>query len=254
MDYGLTGKVALITGAGSQMGFGKATALTLAKEGCDIIVNDINLEDAELTAAEIRSLGRKAIAIKADVANKDEVQDMVKTALKEFGKIDILVNNAGMTTGGGPLEQTNEEAWDVVININVKGAMNCSKAVLPQMLERKYGKIVNFSSLAARMGLPRSSVYTSAKAAIIGFTKALGAEVAPSGINVNALAPGMALTNFMPGSKITDEGVQAFISQVPIRRVGTTQDIANTVAFLVSDVSSNIVGQTISVDGGMYRV
>jgi NAD(P)-dependent dehydrogenase (short-subunit alcohol dehydrogenase family) len=121
------------------------------------------------------------------------------------------------------------------------------------MLERKYGKIVSISSVAGRMGMARGSVYSAAKAAVIGFTKAMGAEAAPSGINVNAIAPGMALTNFMAG-KMTDEGVQRFVTNVPARRLTTTQDIANAITFLVSDVSSDIVGQTISVDGGDYRV
>jgi len=247
MDLGLKGKVALVTGAGSQIGFGKAIALTLAKEGCDVIVNDINIEGAEKTAAEVRALGRKAMAIKADVRNRDEVNNMVKTALKEFGKIDILVNNAGAPGIGPP---TSEEVWDINVNINFKGTWHCTNAVLPHMRERKSGKIVNFSSSVARSGI--GGLYAAAKEAVIGLTKSWARELGPLGINVNGIAPGMGDTGFQIAAKATPEQKQRFISTVPMRRLTMPQDIANTVAFLVSDVSNDITGQTIQVDGGDY--
>jgi 3-oxoacyl-[acyl-carrier protein] reductase len=247
MDLGLKGKVALVTGAGSQIGFGKAIALTLAREGCDVIVGDMNIEGAEQTAAEIRALKRKAIAIKADIRNKDEVNNMVKTALKEFGKIDILVNNAGAPGIGPP---TSEEVWDINVNINFKGTWHVTNAVIPHMRERKSGKIVNFSSSVARSGT--GGLYAAAKEAVIGLTKSWARELGPLGINVNGIAPGMGDTGFQVAVKATPEQKQRFISTVPMRRLTTPQDIANTVAFLVSDVSIDITGQTIQVDGGDY--
>jgi len=247
MDLGLKDKVVLVTGAGSQIGFGKAIALTLAKEGCDIIVNDINIEGAEQTAAEVRALGRKAIAIKADVRNRDEIDNMVKTALEQFGEIDILINNAG-TPGIGP--PTSEEVWDINVNINFKGTWYVTNAVLPQMRERKSGKIVNFSSSVARSGT--GGLYAAAKEAVIGLTKTWARQLGPLGINVNGIAPGMGDTGFQVIVGATQEQKDRFISTVPMRRLTTPQDIANTVAFLVSDVSIDITGQTIQVDGGDY--
>ncbi len=247
MDLGLKDKVALVTGAGSQIGFGKAIALTLAREGCDVVVNDINIEGAEQTAAEVRALGRKALAIKADIRNKDEVDNMVKTALKEFGRIDILVNNAGAPGIGPP---TSEEVWDINVNINFKGTWYVTNAVIPHMRERRSGKIVNFSSSVARSGT--GGLYAAAKEAVIGLTKSWARELGPLGINVNGIAPGMGDTGFQIAAKATPEQKQRFISTVPMRRLTTPQDIANTVAFLVSDVSSDITGQTIQVDGGDY--
>lgn len=247
MDLGFKDKVALVTGTGSQIGMGRAIAVTLAKEGCDIVSADINIEGAEKTAEEVKSLGRKAIAIKADVANSSEVNEMVKAALTEFGKIDILVNNAGGTAGAGPLVQAQEEKWQKDIAVNFIGSMNCAKAVLPGMVERKYGKIVNFSSGVALNGMPGSSSYAGAKAAVITFTKCLAMEVGPSNINVNCLAPSMVLTNFGTHATMDPKRVEEMASRMTLRRLTTTQDIANTVVFLTSDISSGITGQTISI-------
>lgn len=247
MDLGFKDKVALVTGTGSQIGMGRAIAVTLAKEGCDIVSADINIEGAEKTAEEVKSLGRKAIAIKADVANSSEVNEMVKAALTEFGKIDILVNNAGGTAGAGPLVQAQEEKWQKDIVVNFIGSMNCAKAVLPGMVERKYGKIVNFSSGVALNGMPGSSSYAGAKAAVITFTKCLAMEVGPSNINVNCLAPSMVLTNFGTHATMDPKRVEEMASRMTLRRLTTTQDIANTVVFLTSDISSGITGQTISI-------
>ena len=248
MDLGLMDKVAIVTGAGSPIGFGKATALTLAREGCDIIANDINLGDAQQTAAKVGALGRKAIAIKADVTKRNEVNDMVKEVLDKFGRIDILVNNAGAAIARGPFVEQKEEDWDKDIDLNLKGVMYCAKAVLPQMLERKYGKIVNISSGAAKRGGPNVEAYAASKAGVGGFTKSLALAVAAQGVNVNCIAPGIAVTNFV-GGKISPL-VQVMIDEVPQKRATVPQDIANMVAFLASDVSANITGQMYSVDGG----
>ncbi len=247
MDLGLKDKVALVTGTGSQKGFGKTIALTLAREGCDIISSDINLEGAEQTAAEVRALGRKAIALKADIRSREEVDSMVKKALEEFGRIDILVNNAGTP---GVVSPTSEESWDINVNINMKGTWYVTNAVIPQMQERKYGKIVNLSSSLARSGGP--SLYAAAKSGIVGLVKMYAKQLGPLGINVNGVAPGMGDTGFQDIVGATEEQKQWFISKVPMRRITSNEDIANTVAFLVSDVSIDITGQTIQVDGGDY--
>jgi 3-oxoacyl-[acyl-carrier protein] reductase len=249
MELGLKGKVALVTGAGSQIGFGKAICLTLAGEGCDVIVNDIDLENARKTADAVKSLGRRAIAVRADVTKKAEVEDMVKKALAEFGKIDILINNAGgMHPRDGSFFEQSEENWDKDFNLNVKGAMFCSQAVLPGMIERKYGKIVNISSSVAKQAFPGVSTYSMSKSALYVFTRGLAGMVIKQGVSVNSVAPGWGLTNFDP--RDPEEIKRGFLPQTPIGRETTPQDVANAVAFLVSDVSADIVGQIICVDGG----
>ena len=189
MDLGLKGKVAMVTGAGGQKGFGKAIAVTLAKEGCDVIVADIDLNGAKQTASEIEALGRKAIAVKADVSNNTEVSEAVKSALAKFGKIDILVNNAGGLFSHKLFAEKTEAECDTDININLKGALNCIRAVVGQMIARKSGKIINISSIGAQKGMARAAVYNAAKAGIVSMTKSLAVDLGPSGINVNAVAP-----------------------------------------------------------------
>ena len=249
MDFGLQGKVALVTGAGSQKGFGKAIALTLAREGCDVVVSDIDLKGAQQTADEIEASGRKAIAIKADVSSSTEVDSMVKTALAEFGKIDVLVNNAGAIHALKPFVEITESEINADIDVNLKGAMNCTKAVIDQMISRKSGKIINISSIGAKKGKPRTAAYGAAKAGVIGLTQCLAVEYAPLGININGIAPGLALTAFGGGSP-PSEMLEKAKTDIPIKRTTRPQDIANMVAFLASDVSSDVVGQIISVDGG----
>ena len=250
MDYGLQGKIALVTGTASQVGMGKAVCLTLAKEGCNIVSADIDLQGAKQTAATVKDLGRKGIALKVDVANSSEVDEMVQAALKEFGKIDILVN-----TAGGNFELTSrfmeskQEAWEVNFAVNLYGTMNCAKAVIPGMVERKYGKIINFSSISAKMGW--ASSYGAAKAAVLAFTRGLATQYGPSGINVNAIAPGVVETKFFlalgdGANKLFEDMAAA----TPLRRNQTVEDMANAAAFLASDVSRNITGQCLQVDSG----
>jgi len=247
MDYGLKDRVALVTGTGSQIGMGKAIALTLAKEGCHIISADMDIEGAQKTADEVKASGRKAIAVKVDVSNQSEVNDVVKTGLAEFGKIDILVNTAGGTAGAGPIIQASEEKWLKDISVNLLGSMYCAKAVLPGMIEQKYGKIVNFSTGIALNGMPGSSSYAGAKAGVISFTKCLSMEAGPSGINVNALMPSMVMTNFGTHATMDPKMAEQMAQRLPLRRLTTTQDIANLVAFLVSDVSSGMTGKIIEI-------
>jgi NAD(P)-dependent dehydrogenase (short-subunit alcohol dehydrogenase family) len=253
MDLNLEGKVALITGTGSQIGFGKYIALTLAKEGCDIIGTDKDVKGANKTADEVKAFGRQTIALKADVTNSAEVNEMLKTALSKFGKIDILVNNAGGASAAKPFVEKTEEDWDYDINLNVRGVLNCTKAVLPHMIERRTGKIINISSGAGKAGLPYHSTYSAAKGAVITFTKALALEVIDYKINVNCIAPNIGDTNFLVHSEINREFFKQAVEITPAKRATTPQDVANAVAFLVSDVSSYILGQAISVDGGIVR-
>ena len=251
MDYGLKGKVAVVTGTASQVGMGNTISLTLAKEGCDIVSADIDLEGAKKTAIAVQALGRKAIAAKVDVANYAEVEEMVKATLKEFGKIDILVNTAGLNAGMGiPFLQQKPEIWEKDMAVNVYGTMNCTKAVLSGMIERKYGKIINFSSIVAKMG--GSGSYAAAKAAVLSVTRGLATQYGASNINVNAIAPGMVQTKFFDsaGGRVT-KMFEDMASRVPLKRNQTVEDIANAVAFLASDVSRNITGQCIQVDSGM---
>lgn len=253
MDLGLKGKAAIVTGTGSPIGFGRTIAVTLAKEGCSIVSCDISQETAEEAAAQIKSMGGKAIAVKVDIANSAEVNQMVKLALETYGKIDILVNNAGASFQMGPFVNQEEATWDRTINVNLKGPMICCKAVLPTMIERKSGKIINITSGGARRGSPVGDSYAAAKAGLVNFTKSLAHEVISSGINVNSIAPGPGDTN-LGMAHSTPEKLQrrrAMIEkEVPVKRPTMPQDIANMVAFLASDVSSDIVGQDFGVDGG----
>jgi len=248
MDLGLRDKVALVTGAGSQIGFGRAICLTLAQEGCDVIVNDIDGEGAEKTASSVRELGRRSLAIRADVMLRSEVEGMVKKGLELFGRIDILVNNAGAMVQPKPFVEQEEDVWDQEIALNLKGAMLCCQAVLPHMMERRYGKIINISSGAVRRVFPYVSTYVIAKGGLEVFTRSLAKMVAPFGIVVNGVAPGWALTNFVKGDKEATK--RAFLPETPIGRGTEPQDVANLVAFLASDLSGDIVGQVIGVDGG----
>ena len=249
MDLGLKGKVALVTGAGSQKGFGRAIAVALAKEGCDLIVADIDLQSAKQTEGEIKNLGRQAIAVKADITDSQEVNDMVKVALDRFGKIDILVNNAGAATPPKLFIDTTEDEWDFNIDLNLKGMLKCTKAVLDHMIPRKSGKIINLSSFGAKTGGENTTVYAAAKAGILSFTRGLATEVRPLGINVNAVAPGVGLTNFIRNAP--REILNELIQKTPARRTTTPEDIAMAVVYFASDVSSHVVGQTLSIDGGL---
>jgi 2-hydroxycyclohexanecarboxyl-CoA dehydrogenase len=249
MDLGLKDKVAFVTGAGSQIGFGKTTAITLAKEGCDVIVADIDFEGAKKTSDAIIALGRKSAAYKMDLTNGADVISVINTAISQFGKIDILAAIAGATAAPKFFIDKTEAEWDRDLNLNLKGLLYCCKGVLPGMLARKSGKIITVASVNVKKGFPTTSIYAAAKSGVVGFTQVLANETAASGINVNCIAPGLGLTNFSVGGP-PPGGFDSIIQGIPNKRTTTPQDIANTVAFLASDVSSDIVGQVISVDGG----
>jgi len=249
MELGLKGKVALVTGAGSQIGFGKAIALALAQEGCDVIVNDIDLDGAKQTAAAVDKLGRKSMAIKADVTRGSEWDSMVKEVMAKFGRIDILINNAGGCTPPKPFLEMSDNDWDFDIDVNLRSTRNGTKTVLPIMIEQKGGKIVNITSGAGIHGGMFTSGYAAAKAGIIGFSLGVAKEAAPHGININCVSPGVADTGF---ARNAPPGLlENFPKTVPIGRLTTTQDIANAVVFLASDAASDIVGQVLVVSGGV---
>jgi 3-oxoacyl-[acyl-carrier protein] reductase len=244
---GLAGKVAMVTGAAQ--GIGKAVALLLARNGADIIVADINLEKAEETAKEIQALGRKALAVKVDVGNLDDVIRVVQTVLEQFSQIDILVNNAGINRDKLILRMT-EEDWDVVLKINLKGTFNCTKAVVRHMSKQRSGKIVNIASVVGEMGNAGQANYAASKAGVIGFTKTIAREFAQRGININAIAPGYIET---PMTDVLAEKVKEELRRlIPMERLGKPEDVAEAVLFLVSEASSYITGQVLNVNGGIY--
>ena len=243
----LTGKVALVTGA--SRGIGQAAAIELAKAGADIIVNFIGNEAvAQETVEAIEALGRKAIKIKANVGDADDVQAMVDEAHATFGHIDILVNNAGITRDG-LLIRMKDSDWDEVLNINLKGVYLVTKAVAKLMVKQRAGRIINMTSVSGVTGNVGQANYAAAKAGVIGFTKTCAKELAARGITVNAIAPGFietAMTDVLP-EKIK-EGIAA---TVPFGRMGQPEEIASVVTFLASDFASYITGQVLNVDGGM---
>jgi len=243
----LEDKVAVVTGAAR--GIGKAIADTLARSGADVVVVDIQADLAEGTAREIATgTGRRMIALKVDVADRESVRHMVDHTIEEFGRLDILVNNAGITRDS-LIMRMKEEDWDQVLNINLKGAFNCSQAVVRQMMKQHYGRIVNISSVSGVSGQAGQTNYSSSKAGLIGFTKALAKEVGSRNITVNAVAPGFIETELT--ADLPREIRDMSIKLTPVGRFGTPQDIANAVAFLVSDEASFITGVTLQVDGGM---
>lgn len=246
----LQGKVAIVT-ASAGAGIGRATVKLLAREGADVVVSDTHPKRIDIVAEEIRKeTGREALAVRCDVRNKDEVEKLMAQTVNRFGRIDILVNNAGITKLVSVLEM-DDETWDLVINVNLRGTFYCCRAVLPTMLAQKSGAIVNLSSMMGWLGGPTESHYSAAKAGIVGFTKSLAKEVAPQGIRVNAVAPGLIYNEFL-GRNVPKEAIDRMTNETPIGRAGEPEDIAKAVLYLVSDQSSFVVGETLSVSGGLY--
>jgi 3-oxoacyl-[acyl-carrier protein] reductase len=243
----LAGKVALVTGAAQ--GIGKAVSLLLARNGADIIVSDVNLEKSEETAKEVQTLGRKALAIKADVARIEDVEKMVEGIVAQFGHVDILVNNAGIARDKLILRMT-EEDWDAVLNINLKGTFNCTKAVVRHMSKQRSGKIVNIASVVGEMGNAGQGNYAASKAGVIGFTKTIAREFAQRGINVNAIAPGYIETPMTDA--LPDKAKEELKRLIPMDRLGKPEDVAEAVLFLVSESANYITGQVLNVNGGIY--
>jgi 3-oxoacyl-[acyl-carrier protein] reductase len=240
----LKDKVAIVTG--SAHGIGKGIALALARSGADVVVTDLSDEIFNV-GKEIEAVGTKAFPVKCDVTNLKEAQTIEKEIVDKYERIDILVNNAGIYPQKPFLEMTAEE-WNKVLSINLNGVFHCTKAVAPKMVQQKYGKIINIASIAgAVVGYLNLTHYSASKAAVAGFTKSLALEMAPYGINVNAIAPGAIDVGSIPaGSEIVNQ----IIKTIPMGRMGLPSDIANLAVFLASDESNYITGQCIVCDGG----
>lgn len=244
---GLAGKVAFVTGAGR--GMGRAIAERLAQEGAKVAVTDADGDTAATTAALI---GDRATAWRVDVTDPASVEAGVAETLAALGPIDVLVNNAGWDKMA-PFLETDAELWDRIIDINLKGTLHCAKAVLPKMVERGAGRVVNISSDAGRVGSSGEAVYSAAKAGIIGFTKTLAREVAAYGITVNVVCPGPTATPLL--DELIGQGNERLVESlrrgIPLRRLGRPEDVAGVVAFLASDDAGYLTGQTVSVSGGL---
>jgi 2-hydroxycyclohexanecarboxyl-CoA dehydrogenase len=241
------GRVAIVTGAAS--GIGLACARRLAKAGARVALWDINAAGAEAAAAELGGKGR-AIAARVDVSKRAEIEAAVAQARQEFGPVGILVNNAGITLFQ-PFLETSEEAWDRVMTVNLKSLLFCTQAVLPDMMEAKWGRIVNVSSSSAQTGSARMAAYAASKGGVIGFTKALAREVAAQGITVNNVPPGFIDTPMLRGSEVGAR-LEQVAAASPMKRSGQPEDIAAAVAFLASEEAGYITGHTLSVNGGRY--
>jgi 3-oxoacyl-[acyl-carrier protein] reductase len=241
-------KVVVVTGSGR--GIGRAIALAFAREGADVVVNYSRSEaQAQEVVKEIQALGRRAIAVKANVANRAEAQALIKTAIDTFGKVDILVNNAGIVRPA-MLHKMTEEDWDSVIDVDLKGTFNCIQAVAPHMMERKYGKIVNVTSTAAQIGFTGNINYAAAKAGCDAVTKTAAKELARYGINVNAVAPSVIKTQFSKAVREHPKLREKYLAWTLLGRFGEPEEVAHAVLFLASDDASYITGQILAVDGG----
>lgn len=273
--YNLDGKVALVTGAGGQHGIGRAIALRLAQEGANVVINDVVAQRLDSPAwaglpdlaREIEALDRQSLTVVADVSKANQVEEMVEQALQKFGKIDILVNNAGAPAGRDrvPVVDLEEEAWDHIQQVNVKGTFLCCRAVARAMIERNQGgKIINISSLSGKRGVARYAAYCASKFAIRGFTESLALELAPYRINVNAICPGLIETErvadiaaaLAPPGVSAEEQRQLLIERAaattPLGRIGQATDVAQVAAFLASAESDYLTGLSITVAGGSF--
>jgi 3-oxoacyl-[acyl-carrier protein] reductase len=236
VDLKLKDKVVLITGTGSQIGYGKGIALTLAKEGCDIISADIDLKGATQTAAEVEALGRKSLALMVDVIDRASVDEMVKKSLEKFGRIDILINNAGVSSVWKPFVNMTKKDWDYDIQVNLYGQMNVAQSVLPHMIERKAGRIINTSG---GQGIPGISLYGAAKGAIVQWSRALAKEVAPLGVIVCVYSPGLGATGLTAKDP---RDMKQMEKMMPMGRLCTSADVGPLVAFLASELSNYFCG------------
>lgn len=244
---GLSNRVALITGSGR--GIGRAIALRLADLGADIIVNDIEgSTGAPDVVQEVKSRGRQAVFVPADISVAEDVTKLVEKAIESFSKIDILVNNAGITRDKLIIRMS-EDDWDQVLNINLKGAFLCTREALKHMIRQRWGRIVNIASIVGLMGNGSQANYSASKGGIIALTKSTAKEAATRGITANAIAPGFIDTEMT--SQLKAEVKEAYEKQIPVGHYGTPEDIANAAAFLASEESGYITGQVLSVNGGM---
>jgi meso-butanediol dehydrogenase / (S,S)-butanediol dehydrogenase / diacetyl reductase len=258
-------KVALVTGGGA--GIGRAIVLALAREGADLLILDIRLDQAEAVAGEVRGLGRKASALQVDVTKQTRIERAIADGLGQFGRIDILVNNAGVTPGLGlPFTRQIEEDWDKVFNVNMKSVFFACKAITPHFMERRYGKIVNIASIAGPMSSQTMPSYSVSKMGVVTFTRIVAKDLAAYNVNVNAVCPGLLWTDMwknigeviratnpayegLTPRQMFDKRVEEWI---PLKREQTPEDIGEAAVFLASEAARNITGQTLVVDGGAY--
>jgi 3-oxoacyl-[acyl-carrier protein] reductase len=243
----LEGRVALVTG-GAQ-GIGKTIALKLASDGADVALVDVDLESAEATAREVEALGRKAAAFKGDVTNIEEAKEIVKKVVEELGSLDILVNNAGITRDGLMLRMK-EADWDLVMSVNLKGAFNYTQAAVKVMSKARYGRIINIASIVGLTGNVGQANYSASKAGLIGLTKTVAQEFAARNITSNAIAPGFIETAMTEA--LSEEVRTELASRIPMKRLGSVDDVASGVLFLSSEEASYITGHVLSINGGMY--
>lgn len=246
----LSNRVAIVTG--SARGIGQAIALKLAEVGANVVVNDIGeAKPLETVAAEIRAMNRQSLAVLADVSSAADAARLVETAASIYGKVDILVNNAGITRDQLVLRMS-EEDWDTVLNVDLKSAFLCTRAVLRHMIKQRWGRIISIASITGEIGNPGQANYASAKAGIIGFTRSIAKEVASRGITANAIAPGAIDTKMT--QQLDENQRQEFLKRIPLGYFGSPRDVAEAVAFLASEEARYITGQVLNVDGGMAGV
>ncbi len=243
----LKDKVALVTGAAQ--GIGRAIALKLAANGADVVIVDMNLDKAQEAAREAERLGRRALALRANIANLQEAEAMADEAVAKLGAVHVMVNNAGITRDALILRMK-EEDWDAVINVNLKGVFNCTKAVVKHMSKQRYGRIVNIASIVGEMGNAGQANYSASKAGVIALTKTVAREFATRNITCNAVAPGFIDTAMTQA--LSEKVKEELAKQIPMGRLGTPEDVAEGVLFLVSEATGYITGQVLNINGGMY--
>ncbi len=247
----LLDNVAIVTGAASPIGMGRAFALAFAKEGADVVICDIKEDGLKEREEEIKKLGRKALGIKTDVSKAAEVSRLIDTTIDTFGKIDILVNNAGVREEPAkPIQDISEEEWDIIHGTNLKGVFLCIKCAITHMIKRKRGKIINIASIFGQVAFPNYGAYCAAKGGVINLTRTLALELAPHKINVNAIGPGVIETELSKTTIEDPEIMKLILPLIPYGRVGKPEDIAAVAVFLASDESEYVNGQTIFSDGG----
>lgn len=269
----LEGKVAVVTGAGRPRGIGEATAIKLAEEGADVVISDIdrtyqddlswyplgNMDHLQIVAGKIRDLGRKALVLRVDITRKEEVQEMIDSTIREFGKLDILVNNAGAAVGAGPFLSVDEAAWQKTIDVNVMGTFYCMRAAIPEMLRLGGGRIINISSVGGLKGAPQYGAYNASKFAVVGMTQTAAFEFAPYNILINCVCPGSVdtkLTEFHRDAyaQVLDVPAEELKKQqtkrIAMGRWAVGEDIANAVCFLASPLNTYITAQALPVEGG----
>ncbi len=243
----LDGKVAIVTGAAQ--GIGQTIATSLAHEGADVVVMDLDVERCKETVEAVEKEGRRALALKVNVAEWDSVKSSMDQALKEWGHIDILVNNAGITRDG-LLMRMKEDDWNLVLQVNLTGTFHCTKACLSSMSKQRSGRIINIASIVGAIGNVGQANYAASKAAVIGFTKTVAREYASRTVTVNAVAPGFIDTAMTQG--LSQDVKDALMNQIPLRRLGSPADVAAAVCFLASDAAGYMTGQVLHVNGGMH--